>query len=261
MRDDIKGVQMAPKLVEEHLLRAGGMNEYGEPRYRLVLASSRYMQVAGEFQIWGDDVPMAERGGLVRTEVPRKTPKPIYAPQAVKSSTGREVIGYETTQQAMVPSERQPERVEVGLIEVPRYQVAGWILERYMPALAWGTRQEWEAKTLPDGTPLLGPYPERGEYDYAVGPWPEIPGMLVLSHAINYIEDQIENQRDSTAVRRAKRIAAAEDADAKRSQKFQADTAAFIRDKVSPMTSGSLVAGRVREEWARAAGIKSHVGN
>lgn len=73
----------------------------------------------------------------------------------------------------------EPEKVEAGEFWTPRYQLEGWILERWFPPKAWGETFDWEMATSEDGvTRMTGEYPRHGDY-YMVGdgPYRELPGI------------------------------------------------------------------------------------
>lgn len=64
------------------------------------------------------------------------------------------------------PTDIVPDRIEEGEFWVPRYKnTHGWILQRWYPASAWGSKEQWEREKARDGrTRLLAAYPQRGDY-------------------------------------------------------------------------------------------------
>lgn len=65
-----------------------------------------------------------------------------------------------------------PERVEEGSFWVQRYKCKGWILQKWFPPTAWGSREDWEREKSEDGiTRLRAKYPENGDYFMMAGPW------------------------------------------------------------------------------------------
>jgi hypothetical protein len=86
------------------------------------------------------------------------------------------------------PTDVVPDRIEEGVFWVPRYEdhVEGWILERWFPASAWGSREKWEGERAKDGrTKLLAAYPQRGDYMMMpCGPWKTIVEAGDLKGAI-----------------------------------------------------------------------------
>jgi hypothetical protein len=77
-------------------------------------------------------------------------------------------------------------RVEEGSFWVPRYKMEGWILQRWFPASAWGTKEQWEREKAGDGrTRLLAAFPQRGDYMMVpCGPWKTIAEAGDLKGAI-----------------------------------------------------------------------------
>ena len=50
--------------------------------------------------------------------------------------------------------------------KIPPRALNRWVIEKWLPAeLWWGPRESWW-QTREDGAELLGPYPERGEYEH-----------------------------------------------------------------------------------------------
>lgn len=59
----------------------------------------------------------------------------------------------------------EPERFTSGEMWIPRYDGRGWILERWFPAEAWGSRFDWEHEASRDGeTPMMGQFPRQGDW-------------------------------------------------------------------------------------------------
>jgi hypothetical protein len=111
----------APSAIQERVARAGGVNRYGEPNFRVVWGGSRLAWIGGR---WVD--------------------------RDAHGNTLRETI---------------------ELRRVPKYlPVERWHIERWMPAEAYGSPDDWYAQTIEveDGIRIaaLGPYPSRGEYEH-----------------------------------------------------------------------------------------------
>lgn len=111
----------APTAVHERLARAGGMNSFGEPNFRVVWGGSRLSWIGGRW------VDRDAHGNVIREAIElRQEPK-------------------------YIPAER-------------------WHIERWMPPEAYGSPEEWLARTVEveDGIRIaaLGPYPSRGEYEH-----------------------------------------------------------------------------------------------
>lgn len=149
-----------PADVTEKLLRWGGRNQYNDPNWRIILAENHLVQRSGMWTEFADDTEQTHFetvGGQVR---------------------------YEHRQIA-------PDAVRIGTFWVPLYQVQGWILERWFPASSYGSKEQWESALSQDGTPMMGPFPDRGGYFMLSGggPWPEIPLLDDIRAAISEWEN------------------------------------------------------------------------
>lgn len=114
-----------PRALLAELSRYGGVNPYGQPIWRVVLAQNVREQTFGTMRHM-----------------------PIIDVDAVDD----------------VP-EVEPESFSSGEMWVPRYNQDGWILERWFPAHAWGSQFDWENETAQDGvTKLKGEFPRHGDY-------------------------------------------------------------------------------------------------
>jgi hypothetical protein len=110
-----------PEAICERIARAGGMNRFGEPNFRVVWGGSRLAWIGGRW------VDRDAHGNVIREAIEQRQ-EPKY-----------------------IPAER-------------------WHIERWMPPEAYGSPEEWLARTteIEDGIriPALGPYPSRGEYEH-----------------------------------------------------------------------------------------------
>ncbi len=230
-RDDIRGVERAPREIEEYLLTVGGRTPFDEPMWRLVLAKNVIWKVAGG-KVWDESLTVSERGGFNLLEG--------------------------------CPYDNQPLRDESGrLVEQQRYpHLEGWILQRWFPASAYNKAQ-WFApeNCLPNGTPKLGPFPQYGDYEMAGGPVEKVPGKQELYDFVAAYYRGLEARRGSVDSRVREAVNAAEYARQREEQKTRTFVDEYMRDKCSYIWSSSLEAGRVREESARRIGIREHVGN
>jgi hypothetical protein len=231
LRDDIRGVERVPREIEEYLLTVGGRTPFNEPMWRLALARNVIWKVAGG-KVWRENLTVSERGGFDLFE-------------------GR-------------PYDNQPLRDESGkLVEQQRYpHLQGWILQRWFPPSAYNKAQ-WFApeNCLPDGTPKLGPFPQYGDYEMLGGPVERIPGKQELYDFISSYYRGLEARSGTVESRVREAMNAAEHARQREEQKTLTFVNEYIRDKCSYLYSSSLEAGRAREEVARRAGIREHVGN
>lgn len=148
-----------PQHILDELREYGGENPHGEPIWRLVLAENCRIHCFG----WQNH--MTE--GLNLEELP-DSPRKGEGMDAALTLTA-------------------PTRIEDGDFWVPRYrEVKGWILQRWFPPSAWGSRTAWESNKARDGKRrLLAAYPQRGDYMMMpCGPWASIPEAGDLRGAI-----------------------------------------------------------------------------
>ncbi len=150
-----------PAEVAEKLLRWGGKNSYGKPNWRVIRLENHLVQRAG---VWTEYDPGTD---MVQFEEREKD------------------IRFETREIA-------PDAVRVGIFWVPLYQVRGWGLERWFPPSSFGSKLQWESVLSQDNeTPMMGPFPEHGDYFMlsGAGPWEEIPLLESLRAAISEWEN------------------------------------------------------------------------
>lgn len=231
MRDDIKGLTRAPESVREFLESYGGKTPFGEPMWRLVLASSVYWKIAGDFKIWDVSVPLTERGGIDMW------------------NGGK-------------PFETRPLRVESGMVERRKYpHLESWILQKWFPS-SFYSKAIWEApeNAMFDGTPKLGPWPQFGDYELMSGPFERAPGTDKLREEIAEYHNRIETAPASIEQRILLAMAAAQDEEEASEQRLNSKVDDYIKDRCSYITSSSLAAGRIRSEIAKKCGITEHVG-
>lgn len=238
MRTDIHGEPRCPKTIADFLVRVGGKTPTGEAMYRCVHSSTVYRKQGGMWKEWDDSLTLQERGGMVQSP-----------------------SGF------LVPSHCKPNSVEVCIKEIRKYEQEGmenaWILERWVPASYFGSEKQWYAQHVPGypSVPLLGPYPSDGDYRLVAGPIPTIPELSRLKEAIERTEQAKEELRgDVEAIVKEEMYEAQRAYDAQE-EKNIAEREARYKDILSPWTSTSLGAGRIRQAWADAAGVRGHAGN
>lgn len=164
------------------------------------------------------------------------------------------VAGVMTTMpKGMVAEDAAPLRVEEGVFWIPRYGQAGWVLERWFPADAWGTEAEWNAERHgADGrTRMRAEWPRHGDYFLMGGPWERMPGEETLKEAIRaYIREQQTRPADWASHLKAQldeELLARERAAAE----YEDYLAALSRQAVDPLLgSTSAAAQRVRSRLA-----------
>jgi hypothetical protein len=176
---------VAPPHIGRLLIRRGGRNQFGEPKYRLVRAEGRKRLSAG---MWFDWQP--------GTKTKHKN---AGANRALRSSFGIKPV-------PMYPGEH------------------GWVLERYTGAEAYGSRVQWYSPQSMGGTKRwMGPeigyvlsageYPCRGDYEGTGYVFPTSPldgdeeatttlSEAVLANAIGRIE-RMNDMLPSNPYRRA----------------------------------------------------------
>lgn len=137
-----------PGWIQEELREYGGLSPDGQPIWRLVLAQNCRIHCFGTLNHISQDV--------------------------------------EALADDARPTDVVPDRTEEGEHWIPRYDVEGWILQRWFPASIWGTREKWEGERAKDGrTRLLAAYPQRGDYMMMpCGPWKSITEAGDLEAAI-----------------------------------------------------------------------------
>jgi hypothetical protein len=116
-----------PVALHREITRFGGLNPFGKPLWRVVLAQNVLEQSFGVMR----HMPCVSADAMPDNEIP----------------------------------DVEPERIETGEFWTPRYSGRGWILERWFPASVWGSLQEWRLATAEDGeTRMMGAFPRHGDY-------------------------------------------------------------------------------------------------
>jgi hypothetical protein len=232
-------MHIVPKDIERFLKRYGGLNPFGLPKWRLIVASDRMVKEAGVWRDWAPGLSNAEKGGL------NFSPNP--------DAPGCNYQRYDN----------KPIRVVTEMREVRKYpQSEGWILERWFPASAYGTEEEWYSFKAVDGiTSMLGPYPECGDYEFIYGPWVRVPGVDVLERRIGgYVNTQL-NKKGTPAQRAREYSQRYQEQEELDERKRKAEYEAQMRDVLTPMNSLSLEASRWRQDLAaRTGNANEHIG-
>jgi hypothetical protein len=226
-----------PSAVRNELGRYGGLNPYNRANWRIVLAEDRRELRGGVFTTMpSGDVKAVEFEKVMHNG------KPAYRMHHV---------------------EVKPEKVETGFIEVPKYPVNGWILERWFPASKKGmSKAAWEDVKSSDGfTPMMGPFPVEGFYFMLAGPFSRIPEMADLKMAISMHIRAEEAQPVSYAQAVLEEMHLDEEEKERAYKKALDDLGHFYESEVEPVMRGSsLGAGRIRNELAESVGDRSHHG-
>jgi hypothetical protein len=218
----------APKAVQDAIARWGGRNPYGDPMWRIVLAQHC----------------IVKRGGIQR-ELDNGEQS------IVTIGFGGKVI--ESKVHASVTS---------GILEVPRYNVEGWILEKWFPASTWGTPEQWRSEKSEDGSRILcEEYPERGRYFLMNGPFDMIPELGDLENSISMYEDDMRKQPTNHDSYFRQVMRDEEYARKKAKDKLVADLNYRRKNELVPvLKSSSLEAQRFRNDLTAQAGLSEHLG-
>lgn len=228
-----------PKDVERFLTNYGGRNPHGQPNWRILVSSDRLVKQAGVYRDWAPGLTTAEKGGL------------CFEPNPDQPGCN------------FRRSENKPLRVVTEMREVRKYPHAdGWVLERWFPASSYGTREEWFQWKAVDGvTPMLGPYPERGDYEMIFGPWLKAPSSDLLQRLISSYCANIAARRGTRSSRINEAVERYRYEQEKAEEKRKQEYLAWMRDELTPMKSASLEASRWRQSLAQRTGhANEHIG-
>lgn len=237
--DDVQPWGEPTKDVYDLCMRVGGKNPFGKPNFRIVLAQSVRKLRGGLWHKWREGASLQNRGGLFVDE-----------DGAIVS-----------------PSQEKPISVTAEMRWVKTYPVkdlVGWIFEEWYPAHMFGSPDQWGAtKVIGTGLCQLGPYPTEGRYMLAgFKALPHIPPAESIRNGINQRMRQRDYWYSLTPEQRRKLEADADLAvQVLREKADDEKRSLMIRELRGPMLSTSLAAGRWREQLARSAGVRSHVGN
>lgn len=218
----------APKAIRDWLIKYAGNNPFGKPNWRVCLAQH-----------------VTRMSGGIFTEMP----------------DGENVMFDVDSRGRVIYTPISPTRVTSGVFEIPRYPHEGWIMERWMPAHVWGPRQVWESHKSEDGSSLLGPYPNEGEYYLICGPFPKMPPLGDMSEAIAQYECTYRNRPVDLEMAINQQVKAQEDLRLARKEKLVADLEQYRKSEILPMLKRvSLSAQAVRNRLQESCGLTSHFG-
>lgn len=232
-------MHIVPRETQRFLKRFGGLTPYGRPKWRLVVSSERLIKEAGRWSDWAEGLTTKEKGGLEFFPI-----------------EGQPGVIYERFR-------NKPLRVVTEVRETQKYpHIEGWILESWLPASSYGTPDDWYSYRSDDGiTPMLGPYPECGDYEMQYGPWAKLPTTDLLQSLISKYSSDINNRKGTAFSRAVEYLNRAEYAKQKKEENLKAEYEARFRDVLSPMKSTSLEASRWRQDLARRTGNENqHIG-
>lgn len=216
----------APLAVRKRIAIYGGRNPFGRPNWRICLAQHVLRKVGGIIHEW-------QSGELSLIDV--------------------DLHGKVTV------NDIHPTSVRSGVYDAPRYDHHGWIVERWMPAHVWGSREDWNSHRSLDGTPLLGAYPNEGDYFMLHGPYDKCPEIGDIETAIRVYECERNNRPTNFNLAVQQSIKAQEAALLRRKQALIDDLEHLRRDGIaSVLKSGSLAAQAVRQQLNKSLGVSSH---
>lgn len=236
-----------PKATIDAIKRVGGVNPYGEPIFRLILAECRIVRASGAWNLWNKNVPVEDRGGLGIKHVI----------QMLKDGCRPEEISEYMNSRAA-----QPEKTIVGMVDRPLYQYQGFVLEKWKPAITFGSPEVWYSYRF-HGEAALGPYPTYGDYELCAGPTPYLPTQEECIEAIQRTFREIDARSSSPKERMCQMLAAMEEQE----KALERETLNKIEDRFKEDSmiykTVSLSAGRARNELAKEAGVPDniHCGN
>lgn len=209
-----------PTAITASLNEAFGLNSYGHPNWRVVLAQNHTRKSYG---VWHEfDDGNWEQFGI---EPDGKWKyNPIHAKNVVE-----------------------------GVKDEPMFPVKGWIIERWFPASAWGPRAAWEIKMGPypeEGEYwIMGPahetLPEIGDIKGAIQVWEHEwaarPKTLDAVFQMFIAEEKAQKEAEIKKL------------DDELNAFFRGEIKPLFN-------STSLAAQAVRNEAAESAGVRSHIG-
>lgn len=257
----LRETSTVPKALKKFLLIYGGKNPYSQPNWRVCQAADRAVIKAGNYRDWDENLSTAERGGL-QFGTDLELLAEINARAA--EMTTDELLG-STPPLLAQQYQNKPVREVTETRECPLYPgVHGWIVEKWFPAGSKmiGSREQWEACVGRDGrTPILGEYPEQGEYVSLWGPYPYLPSEGQLRQWIGSYFQGMEELYSTTPEQRALALGYEyEEAEDKRWKLRKREYDAVMKDEIKTVfRSGSLGMSRFRNELARRIGSNSHV--
>jgi hypothetical protein len=269
IRNDLKNSVTIPTALTETLLRIGGKNPYGEAMFRVIWAQDRITKAAGAWNVWPENASLDERGGLgIQTmqgmlveakKIIDTMETQGFAREDIKRMSDR--LNQEIEHQWNSKMGQAPLRVDHGMQDVELYAVDGFVLEKWKPASAFGTRSEWESFRF-EGQNALGPYPESGDYELIAGPTPYMPTSSQLEDAVRQHFNEINNRPASAKDRFALLLSKMDQKRAAKEREWKNLAESYAKDGPASLRNRlSLGAGRVMQGLADKAGLKGHYGS
>lgn len=212
-----------PEAVRQAITAHGGLNPYGKPMWRVVLAQNRLSKKRGIWHTFADG-----RNEQFRSEGASKEGL-VFSYNPLKATS-----------------------VEYGVRETPRYGCRGWILEKWLAAECW-LRGGWNDDA--------GPKPVEGDYWMLGGPWDELPQIHDLCQAISNWQREWDARPKDFEKAYAASLAEERKEEERRYRQAVEDLDHFMRSEIQPIfKSTSLEAQRVRNQAMEASGQSGHLG-
>jgi hypothetical protein len=217
-----------PKDYQEFVTRVGGKNPYGKPMWRVVLAQRCLRRSSG----------------------------------LLHSLPSGDVSVFDVDAKGKVHYQQPEDTVKSGEFYLPRYNAEGWIAERWFPASAWGTPEEWGQHKGEAGERLFHePYPVQGDYFMLIGPFEKLPEHSDIENALRMFEHEHDKRPTDFKKHFAQVLRDEETAREKRREKLEQDLMYMRKNELVPvLKSGSLEAQRYRNELNASIGDRSHLG-
>lgn len=255
----LRSTGIVPRGTEKFLEVFGGKNPYGQPIWRLVVASDVWIKRWGVYRDWDKNLSVAERGGM------NFSPSPDRLVEVNADLAGNTVSMGQAPPIDVVRYQNKPTREVVECREVHLYpNLKGWIVEKWFPAGSKmvGTREEWESFKAADGvTPINGEYPERGEYVMIYGPYNYLPAEDQLRTWIGKYHNDLGLLTGTQQQRALAADAEFNDRESVRWQKERAEYNYMMSNTWKTIAnSSSLGISRFRQQLAKQAGITEHIG-
>lgn len=211
-----------PVALVKEITRFGGLNPFGKPLWRVVLAENVLEQRFGQMrhmpQLCADDV------------------EPVL--------------------------EVEPEAWSAGEMWLPKYDGHGYCLERWFPANVWGSQVDWENITSQDEvTRLLGEFPRHGEYQMVNDSFEkELHGADFWKTEILKWMRQMDAMTGNEAARLSRHLYLARVREERRAEQYAEDVNRIHRGIVDPMLATiGATAQRVRDGLMSDMGMNSHL--
>src|SRR5262249_3253563 len=126
-------------------------------------------------------------------------------------------------------------------------------------AHCYGSPDVWYSYTF-EGHPALGPYPQYGDYEMVAGPSDHLPSPDNLEEVVRRFYRALEERHPNPAQRMLMRLNELAERRKQKRRDNRSRIDALAKEVDGFRNTLSLGAGRVMNEWAEAAGIRSHMG-